>query len=293
MANNPEHYYVPEKSRMPVLMALAMATTGAGAALYLNTLGSEDPSAWLLILGVLGIIFVMVSWFNVVIQENHAELANAQVKQSFVMGMAWFIFSEVMFFFAFFFALFYIRLFSVDWLGNEGSKPGHDLLWPGFVSEWPLMQNPDPEAFPGPAETIPWYGIPTVNTLLLLSSSWTIHVAHQKLMEDKRKDFQNWMALTLGLGVIFLILQGYEYVHAYTDLGLTLKSGIYGTTFFLLTGFHGLHVTIGAIMLTIVLLRGYAGHFTPTDHFGLQAASWYWHFVDVVWLFLYLVVYIL
>ena len=286
------NYYVPAQSRMPIFMAIALFLLVWGAGTLLN--GARDGTGGgglLLLSGLSLLLLVMFFWFYKVIKENFDGLTSSQLKKSYVWGMGWFIFSEVMFFFGFFFALFYVRLLAVPWLG--GDTLTNEQLWPGFEENWPLMQNPDPHQFKGPSDVISPWQIPLVNTLLLLTSSYTAHIAHEKLKHDLRKQFNAWLILTIILGLIFLSLQAYEYGHAYNDLGLTLQSGIYGTTFFLLTGFHGLHVTIGAIMLVIMLLRSVANHFEPQDHFGFQAASWYWHFVDVVWVFLFIFVYVL
>jgi cytochrome c oxidase subunit 3 len=223
-----------------------------------------------------------------------AGLNSDQLKRSYVWGMGWFIFSEVMFFAAFFGALFYVRVVSSDHLDASAS-----LLWNGFESTWPLLQTPDMAVsgdaakFKGPEALIdPWH-LPLVNTILLLTSSVTVHFAHTALKKHNHKGFNLWLALTVALGIAFIICQVIEYKEAYTELGLTLKSGIYGTTFFLLTGFHGAHVTLGTLMLGIQLLRGLKGHFTHDDCFGFEASSWYWHFVDVVWVGLFIFVYVL
>jgi cytochrome c oxidase subunit 3 len=199
--------------------------------------------------------------------------------------MSWFIFSEVMFFAAFFGALFYARTIATPWLGDLDHK---QFLWPNFGAAWPST---------GPAGTIekfntigPW-PIPTINTALLLLSGVTLTIAHHALKDNQRSKVVFWLAATIVLGAIFMGLQVLEYAHAYQDLNLKLTSGIFGSTFFLLTGFHGFHVTVGAIMLTVVLIRVLKGHFTPEHHFAFEGAAWYWHFVDVVWLGLYVVVY--
>jgi cytochrome c oxidase subunit 3 len=211
-----------------------------------------------------------------------------------------------MFFFAFFFALAYVRLLAVPWLGGEGDKGLANEIWSGFQASWPLMTTPSQAVamaggqqistgtFQGPQEVVNWAGIPLLNTALLVASSVTVHFAHTALKAGKRSALTMWLVVTLALGFTFVGFQAYEYHHAYTELGLTLASGIYGSTFFLLTGFHGFHVCLGAVMLTVMFLRATAkGHFTPEDHFGFEAASWYWHFVDVVWICLFLFVYIL
>jgi cytochrome c oxidase subunit 3 len=211
--------------------------------------------------------------------------------KSFRWGMAWFIFSEVMFFAAFFGALFYARNFAVPWLGGEGDRGSSHLLWPSFKAVWPLLNTPDPQLFPAPKEIIGTWGLPALNTLILLTSGVTITIAHWGLVKKKRTQLIIGLMLTIALGISFLFFQAHEYHEAYKDYNLTLASGIYGSTFFMLTGFHGAHVTIGTIMLIVILLRCLKGHFTPEHHFGFEAVAWYWHFVDVVWLFLFVFVY--
>jgi cytochrome c oxidase subunit 3 len=233
-------------------------------------------------------------WFGTVIGENqHGLLNNAQVDRSFRMGMIWFIFSEVMFFAAFFGALFYARELAVPWIGGEGVKLINKLvLWKNFDPTWPTN---------GPAhiggrvdgtfEVIPAFSLPAVNTLILLTSGVTVTLAHHALRASHRTALKFWLALTFLLGFTFVGLQAHEYGEAYRELGLRLSTGIYGSTFFMLTGFHGLHVTIGAIMLMVIWFRVWRGHFTPNHHFAFEAVAWYWHFVDVVWLGLFIFVY--
>ncbi|MEZ5523692.1 MAG: cytochrome c oxidase subunit 3 [Pseudomonadales bacterium] len=289
-------YYVPEKSRLPICMAIGLAVTVFGVATMMNDMsaGVEDSSAHLIMfLGFLIIAATMYTWFAKVITENHGGLYSPQLNRSFVWGMGWFIFSEVMFFAAFFGALFYVRNFAVPWLGGEGDKGVSAMLWPEFQAAWPLMETPDGTKFPGPRAIIdPWH-LPLINTLLLLSSSVTVHFAHTALKADNRQRLKMWLGITIALGLTFLVIQIIEYGEAYSHLGLTLNSGIYGSTFFMLTGFHGAHVTIGAFMLSVMLIRAFKGHFKPEEHFGFEAASWYWHFVDVVWVGLFIFVYIL
>jgi cytochrome c oxidase subunit 3 len=295
-------YYVPENGWYPVFVALGAVSMLAGIGHWLNMdKAGEAPSLALFYFGVAVLAVVLFAWFTKVIAENHAGLANAQLKRSYVWGMSWFIFSEVMFFFAFFGALFYARTFAVSWIGGEGAKGiTGEYLWPDFKAEWPVMQNPDPKLFPNPGESMAsqgvgtWLGyLPFYNTVILLSSSVTVHFAHTSLKNNNRTGLNLWLALTVLLGLLFLMVQGYEYYHAYTELGLTLGSGIYGSTFFILTGFHGFHVTLGTFILLMQLIRAFRGHFKPDDQFGLEAASWYWHFVDVVWVCLFLFVYVL
>ncbi|MDT8398381.1 MAG: cytochrome c oxidase subunit 3 [Pseudomonadales bacterium] len=298
-----EHYYVPEQSKFPIWASAGLFLMVFGLGNVLNDIkagADATASSWLAFAGFFTLSCVLYNWFATSIRENHQGLPSAQLKRSYVLGMYWFIFSEVMFFSAFFGALFYVRNFVVPWLGGEGDKGlTGELLWNQFQAVWPVVQNPDNALFTGPRESMAWGGwaeaagyLPLWNTILLLSSSVTVHIAHVGLKSNNRKQLITWLALTVLLGVVFLVLQAEEYMHAYEELGLTLDSGIYGSTFFLLTGFHGFHVTLGAFMLAVMLGRAIKGHFKPEDHFGFEAASWYWHFVDVVWVCLFLFVYI-
>jgi cytochrome c oxidase subunit 3 len=235
---------------------------------------------------------MMFGWFGTVIRESEKGLYDAQVDKSFRWGMMWFIFSEVMFFAAFFGALYYVRQFALPWLDGAGNNAmTGQLLWPDFSADWPLMNNPNPETYAGQKDVIPAWGVPAINTAILLTSGVTITIAHHMLKASKRGALVFWMAATVALGIAFLYLQAHEYAEAYNELGLTLGSGIYGSTFFMLTGFHGAHVTIGTIMLIVITLRCAKGHFKPDSHFGFEGVAWYWHFVDVVWLGLFIFVY--
>jgi cytochrome c oxidase subunit III len=282
-------YYLPEPSPWPIITSAGLFLLAFGTVLTINSIG---VGAWLILLGAIVIVSMMIRWFGQVIGESEGGVYNDQVDRSFRWGMAWFIFSEVMFFAAFFGALFYVRVFAVDWLGRN------DLLWPGFHAVWPTAgpKGPMPVpvgTLPGPNQFTPMgaWGIPAINTLILLSSGATVTWAHWGLLKDNRARLITGLFVTVALGLSFLGLQAYEYVHAYTELGLTLKTGIYGTTFFMLTGFHGFHVTLGVIMLSVILGRSLVGHFHARHHFAFEAVSWYWHFVDVVWLFLFIFVY--
>ena len=229
--------------------------------------------------------------FGRVIGESEGGSYNSQVVRSFRWAMAWFIFSEVMFFAAFFGALFYARMYSVPWVGGEGHGGlTNYYLWQGYTPSWPTN---GPGDIGGSFETIPAWHLPLINTLLLLSSGVTITFAHHALRAGHRRALLVWLAATIGFGVTFLYFQATEYMEAYQHLNLTLGSGIYGSTFFMLTGFHGMHVTLGAIMLTVMWFRCAKGHFTRENHFGFEAVAWYWHFVDVVWLGLFVFVYVL
>jgi cytochrome c oxidase subunit 3 len=282
-----DSYYVPHGTKWPIVGSVGMFTMLASAAYWVN----DAPLApWTFLVGLAILIFMMFGWFGQVIRESERGLYNDQVDSSFRMGMLWFIFSEVMFFAAFFGALFYVRMFSVPWLGGEGSGAlTNELLWQGYNPVWPTA---GPDELGGPFGTIPAFGIPFINTLILLASGFTVTMAHHALKSDDRNKLVAWLIATVILGFVFLYFQVGEYKEAYQELGLTLGSGIYGSTFFMLTGFHGMHVTLGAIMLTVIALRAMSGHFKPDAHFGFEAVAWYWHFVDVVWLGLFIFVYV-
>lgn len=284
-------YYLPDPSAYPIIGSIGLFTTLLGFVMILHE-GSAGPVV--LALGAAIIILMMFLWFGRVASESEGGLYNDHVGLSFRMSMMWFIFSEVMFFAAFFGALFYARQLSVPWLAET------DLLWPGYEGGWPT-------AGPGGEEMIgiqkeaganqfsiidPWH-VPFWNTLILLSSSVTVTIAHHALKVEKRGALIAWLAVTVILGFIFLGFQIMEYAEAYNHLGLTLGTGVYGATFFMLTGFHGAHVTIGAIILAVVTVRCMRGHFSPKNHFAFEAAAWYWHFVDTVWVGLFIFVYVL
>jgi cytochrome c oxidase subunit 3 len=315
-----EKYYVPEKSRLAICATIGLILSIYGAANIMNDMTFGDPneqtSSWsIFMFGLFFFVATLFGWFRTVIRENIAGMNSAQLKKSYVLGMFWFIFSEVMFFFAFFGALFYVRNLVGPWLGGEGDGGRmNGLLWEGFEFAWPMMETPQeavggamaqpianngsftsPETNMSFADAHAWYmWLPLWNTLILLTSSFTCHVAHMGILDGNKKKFNLWLGITVALGMIFLVVQFYEYYEAYAHFGLTLNSGIYGSTFFMLTGFHGFHVFMGMTMLLIQLLRSvFGGQFTADDHFGFEASSWYWHFVDVVWVFLFLFVYIL
>ena len=285
MAQQQGVYFVPSKSQWPIVAAVVMFVTVLGAAHWLNAPpGEAGFGKTALSVGFIGILLMFFGWFRSVIRESLAGNYNSQVDRSFRMGMMWFIFSEVMFFGAFFGALFYAREIAMHRLGSLDYK----VIWPDFSAVWPNI---------GPAELVshfksmtPW-PVPTINTALLLSSGATLTVSHHALRDNHRKKAIGWLAATILLGLTFLFFQAFEYFHAYNELNLTLASGVYGSTFFLLTGFHGFHVFLGGTMLTVVLIRMIRGHFTADHHFAFEGAAWYWHFVDVVWLGLYIVVY--
>ncbi|MCP5149937.1 MAG: cytochrome c oxidase subunit 3 [Ectothiorhodospiraceae bacterium] len=282
-----DSYYVPHGTKWPIMGSIGLFLMLGGFATMLN--GANAGKTFMAI-GALVIITMLFGWFGQVIRESETGAYNAQVDVSFRMGMIWFIVSEVLFFAAFFGTLFYARIYSVPWLGGEGMKgvATGPVLWPNFEAAWPTN---GPASVGGAFETIPAFGIPALNTAILLTSGVTVTLAHWALKRGDRSALCRWLFATVALGFIFLYFQGVEFGHAYGDLNLTLHSGIYGSTFFMLTGFHGLHVTIGALMLLVILLRSLKGHFTPERHFAFEAAAWYWHFVDVVWLGLFIFVY--
>lgn len=295
-------YYIPHSGWYPVVLAAGIMLMLTGLATWLNETKAGEPGSWTQsIVGFGMVAVVLYFWFGKVIAENNQGLANGQLKRSYVWGMSWFIFSEVMFFAAFFGALFYVRSLAVPWLGGEGGKGiTGDYLWPDFDATWPVINNPDTSIFPAPGQSMAapaigsgWLSyLPFYNTVILLTSSWTVHMAHIAIKQQNRGKLNFWLGLTVLLGMIFLVLQVEEYVEAYNHMGLTLGTGIYGSTFFLLTGFHGFHVTLGTVILLVQWFRALKGHFTEHDCFGFEAASWYWHFVDVVWVGLFIFVYI-
>ncbi len=291
-----QSYYVPAQSKWPIIATVGLGATLAGVASILveGSQGESTTGAWVtFFIGAMIMAYMLFGWFGSVIRESRSGLYSQQMDRSFRWGMSWFIFSEVMFFAAFFGALFYARNFAVPWLGGAGDRGSSHILWENFQATWPLLNNPDPDTFPAPEGIIePWH-LPLVNTILLVSSSVTVTIAHHALKNDHRTKIKLWLAATIVLALGFVFLQADEYIYAYTELNLTLRSGIYGSTFFILTGFHGAHVILGTLMLSIMLIRIHKGHFDPEKHFGFEAASWYWHFVDVVWLGLFVFVYVL
>lgn len=291
--SKPEQYYVPHSSKWPIIASVGLGFLAVGAATCFH---GKVWGPYVMTVGIFFIIYIMVGWFGAVIDESQSGAYTMQNDRTFRIGMFWFIFSEAMFFLGFFGALFYARNFSVPWLGGDGAftkLETHSFLWPNFTAQWPLLHNPNPDLYPNPMQDMRPLWLPLFNTAVLLTSSITITIAHHALLLNLRKPLVAMMLVTVLLGIIFLCLQAYEYHEAYTVYKLTLNSGIYGTTFFMLTGFHGAHVTIGTIMLFTMLVRCWRGAFSPKQHFAFEASAWYWHFVDVVWLFLFLYVYVL
>jgi cytochrome c oxidase subunit 3 len=276
----PGGYYFAPPSHWPIVGSAALLLMASGGVMLMNSI----DSGWLPFgAGIAILVYMLFGWFGTVIRESEGGLFNKQVDMSFRWSMGWFIFSEVMFFAAFFGALFYARVYSLPWLGDVDNK----LLWPEFRGQWPSAGPYLPPEF----SAMHAWGIPAFNTMLLISSGVTVTYAHWALKENNRRDLIVGLLATVLLGFTFLGFQIYEYVHAYADLNLKLTTGVFGSTFYMLTGFHGFHVTLGAVMLTVILFRSMKGHFTADHHFAFEAVAWYWHFVDVVWLILFVFVY--
>ncbi|MEJ2395955.1 MAG: cytochrome c oxidase subunit 3 [Candidatus Thiodiazotropha sp.] len=279
-------YYIPDPSPWPIIGMISLLTTLIGTALTINGVAIGK---FVVVAGLIAFFYLLYGWFRDVIKENLSDRYNKQVDTSFRLGMFWFIASEVFFFLSFFGALFYIRNIALPWLGGDGYLGDTNaLLYSGFEHTWP---SSGPGQLGGEFEPMGPWGIPAINTLLLLSSGGTITWAHWGLKLDNQKHLVWGLIATITLGLLFVVLQAYEYGHAYSELNLTLESGAYGSTFYMLTGFHGFHVTMGAIMLMAILGRSLKSHFSSHNHFAFEAVAWYWHFVDVVWLGLFVFVY--
>ena len=276
------YYFIPGESPHPIRTSISLLLCLFGAALWIN---SYTVGYWTFLTGV-GCLFVsLYLWFRQAIEESEAGLNSKRVDSAYRWSMAWFIFSEVMFFSAFFFTLWYMREVTTPWLSNLDHQI---LLWPDFSGTWP---NLGPAGVVEEYKTVGPFWLPTINTALLLTSGLTLTISHHALRAAKRGSAIFWLGLTVALGLTFIFCQSYEYMHAYRDLNLRFDSGAFGSIFYMLTGFHGFHVILGSVFLTVVLLRMIRGHFTADHHFGFEGAAWYWHFVDVVWLGLYIYVY--
>lgn len=276
------YYYVPADSGHPVRLAFALLLTVLGLTGWINGM---TVGKWGMLAGLAAAIVVLYFWFGDAIKESESGLYSKRIDVSYRWGMSWFIFSEVMFFAGFFGALWYVRAVTTPWLGDLDHKL---LLWPDFNAVWP---NFGPAGVVEHFQTVGPFWLPTINTALLLTSGVTLTIAHHALRHNERRKTIVWLFMTVVLGFTFVGLQAYEYHHAYTELNLKFDSGAYGSLFYILTGFHGFHVVMGATMLTVILIRLLKGHFTAHQHFGFEGAAWYWHFVDVIWLGLYLFVY--
>ena len=281
------YYFVPGPSRHPIMAAIGLLFVILGASQWIN---GASWGAWALAFGMLFWLGTLFQWFRDSIAESEGGLYSHRIDLSYRWSMSWFIFSEVMFFGAFFTALWWARSHSVPALGSLDNA----LLWPDFKAVWPSLAagvTASPADIIEPFTTMTPFWLPTINTALLLSSGVTLTIAHHALRENHRGRTIAFMWMTVLLGIVFLGVQGYEYFHAYSELNLKLTSGVYGSTFYMLTGFHGFHVLVGMLMLLSITLRLQKGHFTADKHFGFEGAAWYWHFVDVVWLGLYITVY--
>jgi cytochrome c oxidase subunit 3 len=262
MAHAGNHpYHLSDPSPWPILASVGALVTAFGLIWFMH-----DVTPWVLPIGLLLVVYTMFVWWRDVVNEaTHQKVHTSVVQLGLRYGMALFISSEVMFFFAWFWAFFNAALYPTDEMGGT---------WP------PTSDAIGVEIFN------PW-GIPLINTIILLTSGVTVTWAHHGLRKGDKKTLIRGLWLTVILGAIFTAFQAYEYMNA----PFNFTGGIYGTTFFMATGFHGAHVIIGTIFLAVCLYRAYKDHFTPEHHFGFEAAAWYWHFVDVVWLFLFTFVY--
>ena len=281
------YYFVPQPSRHPVMASIGLFFVILGAGQWIN---GQDWGMYSLMFGMVWWLTVLFQWFSQAIQESESGQYGYKVDLSYRWSMTWFIFSEVMFFGAFFSALWWARMHSLPALGSLENA----LIWPDFKAVWPTLAagaTASPAGIVEPFLAMTPFWLPTVNTALLLTSGVTLTIAHHALQLGERSKTIKFMWMTVLLGVIFLFVQGYEYAHAWSDMNLKLSSGVYGSTFYMLTGFHGFHVFVGMLMLLFVTLRLQKGHFTAEKHFGFEGAAWYWHFVDVVWLGLYILVY--
>ena len=260
-------FHLVDPSPWPLVGAAFAFISAFGLILFMHG-SSFGPG--LLTIGVAGILFTMAGWWRDVVSEAQGGYHNIIVRHGLTLGMILFIASEVMFFVAWFWAFFNSSLFPAD--------PVHATREALFGGVWP----------PKGIETFdPWH-LPLLNTLLLLTSGTTVTWAHHALLENDRQGLKYGLILTVLLGATFTCVQAFEYSHA----AFSFAGNVYGGTFFMATGFHGFHVLVGTIFLIVCLLRAYAGHFTPTQHLGFEFAAWYWHFVDVVWLFLFICIYV-
>ncbi len=295
-------YHLVNPSPWPLVGSIAAFVMAVGAIVWMKTHGSADAK----VLGLRGphmfaigfalVLFTMFMWWRDVIHEAHSGDHTPVVRLHLRYGMIMFIASEIMFFVAWFWAYFDASLFpaAVEALPITGADglvtQGKDLI--GMVDRYKLFGGvwpPKPTADGAFKQTFDPWGLPLVNTLILLLSGTTVTWAHHALLENNRKGLIWGLTLTVILGALFTTCQAYEYGHA----GFTFANHLYGSTFFMATGFHGAHVLIGTIFLAVCLFRAMKGHFSPKQHFGFEAAAWYWHFVDVVWLFLFICIYVI
>jgi cytochrome c oxidase subunit III len=262
-------YHLVNPSPWPFVGAMFAFLMAIGAVVWMR-----GGTTIVMILGLLGVLYVMFMWWRDIIAEAHAGDHTPVVSLHLRYGMLMFIASEVMFFVAWFWAFFDASLFA-----GEPIQQARNLA---TGSVWPPAGTPIFD---------PWH-LPLVNTLILLTSGTTVTWAHHALLQNDRKGLIWGLILTIALGALFTGVQAFEYAHAAFAFNRENGGNIYGSTFFMATGFHGFHVLVGTIFLIVCLFRAVKGHFTPQQHFGFEAAAWYWHFVDVVWLFLFACIYI-
>lgn len=284
-------YFIPEPSPWPIVAVASVFLTFLGLVFLINDMGLAG--SLIMVTGFAILAYLFQGWFGAVIDESLTGKYNGKVDRSFRQGMFWFITSEAAFFITFFGCLYYLRNITLPWLGGEGQLASSNILWEGFQYSWPLLNLPDADTtkYVAAKEAMGAWGLPFLNTIILLTSGVTLTWAHWGLKKNNNKQLVWGLIMTIALGVLFFCVQSYEYWHAYQDLGLTLNAGVYGSTFYMLTGFHGLHVTIGTIMLIVIAVRSARHHFTEHNHFAFEAVAWYWHFVDVVWIALFIFVY--
>ncbi len=288
-AHSKQHdYHLVEPSPWPLVGSLSVFVLALGAIAWMRTgngglFGMEGP--WVFFVGLLGVLVTMIGWWRDVVHESVVERAHTPVVQLHLRyGMILFIASEVMFFVAWFWAYFDAALFPAATTLPDGETVGLVARQEATGGQWPPAATGDGRFV---ATFDPW-GLPLVNTLILLLSGTTVTWAHHALLQNDRRGLIWGLVLTVVLGVTFTALQAYEYMHA----AFEFSGFIYGSVFFMATGFHGAHVIIGTVFLAIILIRALAGQLSPEKHFGFEAAAWYWHFVDVVWLFLFASIYV-
>ncbi len=289
MSSAQNNYFIPEPSKWPIIAMLSILLLLLGSALSFNDVSVGN---YMIVFGFALLAYMFHGWFSEVIGESLSGKYGEQEDNSFRQGMFWFIASEFFFFLCFFGSLYYLREIAVGWLSGEGYLAAtQEFLYPAFEGAAAAWPTAGPELVGGAFESMGPTGVPLINTALLLTSGVTLTIAHHALKKENNSGLVLWMWATIALGLTFVGFQAYEYIHAYGELNLTLGTGVYGSTFYILTGFHGFHVVMGSIMLIVIALRSAKRHFTPKHHFAFEAVAWYWHFVDVVWLGLFIFVY--
>ncbi len=282
----PHHdYHLVDPSPWPLVASVAVTIMMVGAVIWMKGMfGLPEGTMWLFFAGLAGVLYSMFGWWSDVIKESRKGDHTPVVSIGLRYGMVLFIASEIMFFAAFFWMFFEMAVF------NEARAGIPEIsLWADTAAAWSTWP-------PRGVEVLSAWQLPLLNTVILLLSGTTVTWAHHALQVNDRKGAKLALGITIALGVLFTFVQGYEYNHIiHENLFFNeeaINSGLYGSIFFMATGFHGFHVLIGTIFLTVCLIRLLRGGFTPEKHFGFEAAAWYWHFVDVVWLFLFAFVYV-